>query len=89
MPTVNYLQVIGCEHDKANWNEGYGKDHRNGNMKLMKPTYIPSIKVNLQRWQIALALISHLEVHGAIEWQQSKMMNQYKVLMTYKNIPII
>ena len=35
-PTVSYLQVIGCEHDSANWNESYRKDHRNGKMKLMK-----------------------------------------------------
>ena len=26
------------------------------------------IKINLRRWQIALALMSSLEVHGAIEW---------------------
>ena len=36
MPTVNYLRVIGCEHDAANWNESYRKAHRNGKMKLMK-----------------------------------------------------
>ena len=36
MPTVNYLRVIGCEHDAENWNMSYKKDHRNGKMKLMK-----------------------------------------------------
>ena len=36
MPTANYLRAIGCEHDAANWNESYRKDHRNDNMKLMK-----------------------------------------------------
>ena len=36
MLTVNYLWVIGCEHDAANWNESYRKEHRNGKMKLMK-----------------------------------------------------
>ena len=36
MPTVNYLQVIGCEHDAANRNMSNRKDHRNGKAKLMK-----------------------------------------------------
>ena len=36
MPTVNYLQVIACEHDAANWNESYRKDHQNGKTKLIK-----------------------------------------------------
>ena len=36
MPTVNYLRVIGCEHDAANSNESYSKDHRNGKAKLVK-----------------------------------------------------
>ena len=38
MPTVNYLRVIRgeYEHDAANWNESYRKDHRSGKMKLMK-----------------------------------------------------
>ena len=36
MATVNYLRVIGCEHDVANRNESYKKDHRNGKRKLIK-----------------------------------------------------
>ena len=36
MLTVNYLRVIGCEHDAVKWNESYRKDNRNGKMKLMK-----------------------------------------------------
>ena len=36
MPTVNYLRVIGSEHDTANEEENYRKDHRNGKTKLMK-----------------------------------------------------
>ena len=36
MYTVNYLRIIGCEHDAANWNESYRKDHENGKTKLMK-----------------------------------------------------
>ena len=36
MPTVNYLRAIGCEHDAANRNESYRKDHRNGKIKGMK-----------------------------------------------------
>ena len=36
MPAVNYHRVIGCEHDAANENEGYRKDHRNDKTKLMK-----------------------------------------------------
>ena len=36
MPTVNYLRVIGSEHDAVNGNDSYIKDHRNGKTKLMK-----------------------------------------------------
>ena len=36
MPTVNYLLVIGCERDTANWNESYRKDYQNSKIKLMK-----------------------------------------------------
>ena len=36
MPTVNYLQVIGCEHDAAYWNESYRKGRQNGKTKFMK-----------------------------------------------------
>ena len=32
---------------------------------------------NPQRWQIALALMPPLEVHGAIEWQQSVGLSFY------------
>ena len=35
MPAANYLRFIGCEHDAANRNESYRKDHRNGKTKLM------------------------------------------------------
>ena len=34
MPTVNYLRVIDCEHDAANKNESYRKDHRNSKSNL-------------------------------------------------------
>ena len=45
MHTVNYLRVIGCEHDAANWNESYRKDHRNDKMKHMKAyLYINQLK---------------------------------------------
>ena len=36
MSTVNYLRVIGCEHNAENWNESYRNDHWNGKIKLMK-----------------------------------------------------
>ena len=36
MPTVNYLQVIDCERDAANWNESYRQGNRNGKTKLME-----------------------------------------------------
>ena len=29
MTTVNYLRVIDCEHDAANRNERYRKNHQN------------------------------------------------------------
>ena len=46
MPTVNYLRVIGCEHDAANWKESYRGGHRNGKMKLMK-AYLYTDQLNL------------------------------------------
>ena len=36
MPAVNYLRVLGCEHDAANGNKSNRKDHRNDKAKLMK-----------------------------------------------------
>ena len=36
MLPVNYLRVIGCEHNAAKWNESYREDYRNGKTKLMK-----------------------------------------------------
>ena len=35
---------------------------------LFTPTYRPTHKNDHHRWQIALALIPPLEVHGALEW---------------------
>ena len=69
MPTVNCLRAIGCEHDAANKNVSNRKDHRNGKAMLMNAHLYSykSSKINLQRRQIALTLMSPLEVHGAIE----------------------
>ena len=73
MPTVNYFRVIDCEHNAANRKKTYKKDHQNVKRKIYKGLLIyESIKVNLQRWQIALPLMSPLEVHEAIEQQQNK-----------------
>ena len=36
MPTVNYLQIIDCEHDAAYKNESYREAHRNGRTMFMK-----------------------------------------------------
>ena len=36
MPSVNYLRVFDSEHDAANINEGFRKDHRKGKRKFMK-----------------------------------------------------
>ena len=36
MSKVNYLRIIGCEHDAANWNESYRKDYQYGKRKLKK-----------------------------------------------------
>ena len=58
MPTVNYFQVIDCdcEHDATNRNESCRKDPppKKNNNEPLKTT-------------IALALMSSLGVHGAIE----------------------
>ena len=40
MPTVNYLRVIGCELNAANWNENCRKDHRKARRGLWRPTCI-------------------------------------------------
>ena len=36
MPWVNYLRVIGYEHNAANSNESYRKNHRHGKTEIMK-----------------------------------------------------
>ena len=68
MPSVNYLRVIGCEHDAANWNESYRKYHWNDKMKLMKAYLYTNQLKYFHRWQIVLALMSPLQEHGEIEW---------------------
>ena len=68
MPIVNYLRVIGCEHDAANLFKSYMKDHQYGKMKLMKAYLYTNQLKQTSKNDIALALMSRLEVHGAIEW---------------------
>ena len=74
MPTVNYLRVIGSGHVAAK-----GVDRNEGRLQDRPPKYQEKpIKaylyknklINPQRYQIALALMSPLEVHRALEWQQ-------------------
>ena len=58
MPAVNYLRVVDCKHDAANWNESYRISHRNKDEAYEGLPIYQSIKINLQIWQIALALMS-------------------------------
>ena len=44
MPTVNYLRVIGCEHDAVNWNESYRKGHRHGKKFMRACLYTYQLK---------------------------------------------
>ena len=73
MHTANYFRVIDCTNDAAKYHE----DLQDRPPKQQEDTYVGlSIhhltKINIQRWHIAPALRSLLEVHGAIEWWQSK-----------------
>ena len=68
MSAVNYLQFIDCIHDAVKQTEE-SQDRTPKQQEeayLGVPVYLNII--NLLEWQIALAMMSSLEVHGAIEW---------------------
>ena len=71
LPTVNYLRVLDYKHNATYRNKSYIIEKSNkvarGNLRRSISIY-QSIDINLEKWQIALALIPSLEVHGAIEW---------------------
>ena len=67
--TVNYLQFIDSTLDAAKQTE----EPQDRPPKQQEEAYLGlpinlTLKTNLQRWQIALALMSPLEVHGVREW---------------------
>ena len=67
--TVTYLQFIDCTLDAAKQNEKLqNRPPQRQWGSLFMPTYRPINQNDIKRWQIALALISYLEVNGAIEW---------------------
>ena len=69
MSETTYLQFIDYTHNAVKQNE----ELKNGPQNLHEEAYLPfglstyQTIINLQRWQIAPALLSPSQVHGAIE----------------------
>ena len=68
--TSNSLTVLSMQQSKM---KRHMINHQRSKRSLFifRPTYILKLKTNLYRWQMTLALMSTLQVHGAIERRQS------------------